>query len=88
MTHANKNLKALEALLATLGFRVRYEKGNFRAGACLLKGQPVIVMNKHYTAESKFYSLRSLLEQLLADEEIAAQIPEEEKETWEALQAL
>jgi hypothetical protein len=87
MTHANKHLKALETLLATLGFRVRYEKGNFRAGACLLKGQRVIVMNKHYTAESKFYSLRSLLMQLLREDSEAV-VPEEEKENWEALQAL
>ncbi len=51
MTHAKDHLKALESVIEEMGFRVRYERGNFNAGACLLKGQKVIVINKHYSVE-------------------------------------
>lgn len=39
-------LKELEELAAQLGINVRYEKGDFDGGYCILKDQKILVVNK------------------------------------------
>ncbi len=39
-------IKELEDLAAQLGIKVRYEKGNFEGGYCILKEQKILVVNK------------------------------------------
>lgn len=39
-------LKELEELAAQLGIKVRYEKGDFDGGYCILKDQKILVVNK------------------------------------------
>jgi hypothetical protein len=39
-------LKELEALAASSGITVRYEKGDFEGGFCVLKDERLIVVNK------------------------------------------
>ncbi|MCS6904531.1 MAG: hypothetical protein RML72_02985 [Bacteroidia bacterium] len=43
----------LEELLEQLGFRVRYEKGNFKGGYCVLEKQNLVMVNKFYTLEGR-----------------------------------
>ncbi len=54
-------LKQLEILLDELGYDIRYEKGQFNVGACLLNGQRMIVVNKLYTTQGKIESLFDIL---------------------------
>lgn len=63
-------LDKLEALFRALGYRVRYEKGNFKTGACMLQNSRVVVVNKFSNLESKIFSLADLLKQINADESI------------------
>lgn len=62
------SLEKLESLCKTLGYRVRYEKGNFKTGACMLQNSKVIVVNKFSNLESKIISLSDLLKQINTDE--------------------
>ena len=39
-------LQDLKALAAQLGAKVRFEKGDFKGGYCILKESKVIVINK------------------------------------------
>lgn len=39
-------LKELEELAAQLGIKVRYEKGDFDGGFCILKDQKILIVNK------------------------------------------
>lgn len=39
-------LNELEELAAQLGIKVRYEKGDFDGGYCILKDQKILVVNK------------------------------------------
>lgn len=55
------NLGKLEDLFATLGYRVRYEKGSFRTGACVLQNTRVIVVNRFSNLEIRIQSLVQLL---------------------------
>jgi hypothetical protein len=56
----NHTLEKLELLLRTAGYRVRYEKGNFKTGACLLLNSKVIVVNKFSGLESKILAISEL----------------------------
>lgn len=55
------NLDKIENLLLDLGYKVRYEKGNFRTGACVIQHIKVIVVNKFSNLEIKINSLIQLL---------------------------
>jgi hypothetical protein len=46
LTVTNHTLEKLENLLKSAGYKVRYEKGNFKTGACLLQSSRMIVVNK------------------------------------------
>lgn len=54
----------LEDIFQSLDYSVRYEKGNFKSGYCLLESQNVIVINKFFPMESKVNTLIELLKQI------------------------
>ncbi len=56
-------LKELEALAASSGITVRYEKGDFEGGFCVLKAERLIVVNKKLPPAKK----SSVLAQGLAE---------------------
>lgn len=57
----NHTLDKLESLLRALDYRVRYEKGNFKTGACVLENSRVVVVNKFSNLESKIQGLADLI---------------------------
>ncbi|UOE50803.1 hypothetical protein MTO98_06895 [Mucilaginibacter sp. SMC90] len=63
----NHTLEKLEMLLKTAGYKVRYEKGNFKTGACLLLSSKMIVVNRFSNLESKILALVELLRELEVD---------------------
>jgi hypothetical protein len=67
LTITNHTLEKLEMLLKTTGYRVRYEKGNFKTGACLLLNSKVVVVNKFSGLESKILSITELARELEMD---------------------
>ena len=60
-------LEKLETLLKCAGYKVRYEKGNFKTGACVLQNSKVIVVNKFSNLENKIQAIISLLQNLPVD---------------------
>ncbi|MBI3112529.1 MAG: hypothetical protein HYZ01_13255 [Ignavibacteriales bacterium] len=56
-------LKELESLAANCGIAVRYEKGDFEGGFCILKAERLVVINKKLAPPRK----ASLLAQGLAE---------------------
>ncbi len=68
------NLKKIESLFQDIGYLIRYEKGNFQSGYCILENKKVIIINKYYTTESRINSLLDIFdkidvkEQLISDE--------------------
>jgi hypothetical protein len=67
LTITNHTLEKLEILLRTAGYRVRYEKGNFKTGACLLQNSRVVVVNKFSGLESKILAISELVRELEID---------------------
>jgi hypothetical protein len=67
LTITNHTLEKLEMLLKTAGYRVRYEKGNFKTGACLLQSSRMVVVNKFSDLESKIAAISELLREMDVD---------------------
>lgn len=65
----DKTLKAMEALLKDAGFVVRYEKGQFNSGYCLLESKQVVVINRYFTLESKINVLLDIIAQVQINRE-------------------
>lgn len=57
-------LRKLEGLLSELGYLLRYEKGNFKAGYCILRDTQVVIVNKYFTTEGKINALVDILRQI------------------------
>jgi len=64
------SLEKLEMLLRTAGYKVRYEKGNFKTGACLLQNSKIIVVNKFSNLDSRIISLTELTRELEIDHKL------------------
>ena len=60
-------LEKLELLLKKAGYKVRYEKGNFKTGACLLQNSKVFVVNKFSNLESRILAIVELARELEMD---------------------
>jgi hypothetical protein len=66
----NHTLDKLESLLKALDYRVRYEKGNFKTGACVLENSRVVVVNKFSNLESKIQGLADLIGSLEVQDQL------------------
>ena len=59
-----KNLEKLRSLFEEIGFRVRFEKGNFQSGYCLIKEHNVAVINKFLPIEGRVQAMLDILPQI------------------------
>lgn len=55
--YTRQYLNKLEELFSETDYTLRYEKGNFRSGYCILNDARVVLVNKFYTLEGKINSL-------------------------------
>jgi hypothetical protein len=60
-------IQDLKAVALQLGAEVRFEKGDFKGGYCLLKDDKVIVINKTTNLQRKVIILSSALKELGVD---------------------
>jgi hypothetical protein len=55
------NLKKTEELIKEAGYQLRYEKGQFNSGFCILQDKKVVVINKYFTPEVRFSKLIDII---------------------------
>jgi hypothetical protein len=60
-------LAKLEDLISESDYIMRYEKGNFKSGYCLLKEQKIIIINKFFTTEGKINALLDIFKNVEFD---------------------
>lgn len=56
-----QTLKKIESLFDEAKYVVRYEKGNFNSGYCLLEDRKIAVINKFLTIEGRINALVEIL---------------------------
>lgn len=54
-------LKKVEEIFKEGGYTVRYEKGNFQNGYCVLEKRRVVVINKFHEVDAKINSMMEIL---------------------------
>ena len=57
-------LDKLEDILGESEYLVRYERGNFQSGWCLLESRRIVVLNKFLNLEARINTLLELIPQL------------------------
>lgn len=57
-------LNKLENIFSESDYILRYEKGNFQSGYCILNENKVAVVNKFYTMEGKINCLIDILREV------------------------
>lgn len=62
-------LKKLEQLFEEARFRIRYEKGNFNSGYCILEERKVAVINRFLNIEGRINALVEILPTIAVNEE-------------------
>lgn len=57
-------LNKLEDLYSETEYHLRYEKGNFKSGYCLLNSKKIAIVNKYYSLEGKINCLIEMLKEI------------------------
>lgn len=67
--HSKPTLSKLEELFRDLDYTVRYEKGNFNSGYCILQDRKIIVVNKFFDTGTRVNVLTDILSGIPVDEQ-------------------
>ncbi len=65
--YTRHNLLKFEELFRELKITVRYEKGNFQSGYCIVVGKNIVIVNKFFDVEARINTLMEILEQGVID---------------------
>lgn len=71
--YSNNFLNKLEDILSETSYILRYEKGRFRSGYCILKETQIVIVNKYFTTEGKINCLVDIINQLDIDANILSE---------------
>ena len=64
MKYTITTLEKIEKILYETGYVIRYERGNFQSGYCILEEKKVLVLNKFLPLEGRINTLIDILPQL------------------------
>ena len=64
MKYTQHNLDKIEKVIEDSGYIIRYERGTFQSGYCILQAKKVVVLNKFFQTEGRINTLIDLLPQL------------------------
>jgi hypothetical protein len=64
MKYTQHNLDKIEKIAEDSGYVIRYERGTFQTGYCILQDRKVIVINKFFQTEGRMNALIDLMPQL------------------------
>lgn len=67
VNYTHHTLDKLKQILDTLRYKVRYDKGNLKTGACIVENSKMVVANKFSSVESRITSIITLIKKLDVD---------------------
>lgn len=68
MRYSKSFLNKLEDLITETDYILRYEKGNFNSGWCILRDTRVIIINKFFATDGKINCLIDIIKTLNIDQ--------------------
>jgi hypothetical protein len=69
MKYTQNTLDKIEKILDEASYVVRYERGTFQSGYCILEDRKVVVLNKFLQTEGRINTLFDIIPQLTIDPE-------------------
>jgi hypothetical protein len=69
MKYTVTTLEKIEKIMHESGYVIRYERGNFQSGYCILEEKKVLVLNKFLPLEGRINTLIDIIPQLTLDPE-------------------
>lgn len=74
MSKFTKNtLEKLEQIFKELEYSVRYEKGTFNAGHCIVENAKVVVINKFFNTDGRVNVLMELLPKVMTNDKLLSE---------------
>lgn len=77
MRYTQTTLKKLEGVFNELDYTVRYEKGNFQSGYCLVENRRIAVVNKFFDTEARINCLLDILSNIEFDPTLLSEASKE-----------
>jgi hypothetical protein len=73
LKYNQSTLNKLEKILEEAGYIVRYERGSFQSGYCILEHKKVVVLNKFLIQEGRINTLMDLIPSLIINYDLLTQ---------------
>ena len=73
MKYTQTTLDKLEAIVEEAGYILRYERGTFQSGYCILEDKKVVVLNKFLQLEGRINTMLDLVPQLAINTELLSE---------------
>lgn len=77
-----QTLHLLESIYKQINFLIRYEKGNFQSGYCVVKDKRIVVISRFFTTDARINCLIDLLVEINPDLEI---LTEEQRKLYQQI---
>lgn len=84
MRYTTTTLKKIEEIFSDIDYIVRYEKGNFQSGYCLVENRRIAVVNKFFDTEARINTLMEILNTLAIDPDALPEKARDLIKKWEA----
>ncbi|MEO1261339.1 MAG: hypothetical protein AAFZ15_21220 [Bacteroidota bacterium] len=62
ITFTKHSLQKLEKIFEEIGYVIRYERGNFNSGYCIVEDRNIVVINKFFDTEARINVLLDIIE--------------------------
>ncbi|MBL7804630.1 MAG: hypothetical protein JNL02_12890 [Saprospiraceae bacterium] len=86
MRYTQTTLKKIEELFGELDYTIRYEKGNFQSGYCLVEQRRVAVVNRFFDTEARINCLLDILSKMEFDVDSLSEKSRDLIEKWKKQQ--
>ena len=73
MKYTQTTLDKLESVVEETGYVLRYERGSFQSGYCILEERKVVVLNKFLQLEGRINTMVDLIPQLEINTELLSE---------------
>jgi predicted nuclease with TOPRIM domain len=64
ITYTKHTLQKIEELFEDLNYVIRYEKGSFQSGYCLVENKNIAVINRFFETEARINALVEILDNI------------------------